>query len=45
MRFVKEAGAEAVKVEGGERRMELIARLVEAEIPVMGAYRPYAAVA
>jgi 3-methyl-2-oxobutanoate hydroxymethyltransferase len=36
MRFVKEAGAEAVKVEGGERRMELISRLVEAEIPVMG---------
>jgi 3-methyl-2-oxobutanoate hydroxymethyltransferase len=36
IRFVKEAGAEAVKVEGGERRMELIARLVEAEIPVMG---------
>ena len=36
MRFVKEAGAEAVKVEGGERRIELIARLVEAEIPVMG---------
>jgi 3-methyl-2-oxobutanoate hydroxymethyltransferase len=36
VRFVKEAGAEAVKVEGGERRMELIARLVDAEIPVMG---------
>jgi 3-methyl-2-oxobutanoate hydroxymethyltransferase len=36
LRFVKEAGAEAVKVEGGERRMELIAQLVEAEIPVMG---------
>jgi 3-methyl-2-oxobutanoate hydroxymethyltransferase len=36
MRFVKEAGAEAVKIEGGERRMELIARLTEAEIPVMG---------
>jgi 3-methyl-2-oxobutanoate hydroxymethyltransferase len=36
VRFVKEAGAEAVKIEGGERRMELIARLVEAEIPVMG---------
>jgi 3-methyl-2-oxobutanoate hydroxymethyltransferase len=36
LRFVKEAGAEAVKVEGGERRVELIARLVEAEIPVMG---------
>jgi 3-methyl-2-oxobutanoate hydroxymethyltransferase len=36
MRFIKEAGAEAVKVEGGERRLELIARLTEAEIPVMG---------
>ncbi len=36
VRFVKEAGAEAVKIEGGERRIELIARLVEAEIPVMG---------
>ena len=36
VRFVKEAGAEAVKVEGGERRMDLIARIVDAEIPVMG---------
>ena len=36
MRFVKDAGAEAVKVEGGERRLELIVRLTEAEIPVMG---------
>jgi 3-methyl-2-oxobutanoate hydroxymethyltransferase len=36
MRFVKESGAEAVKIEGGERRLELIARLTEAEIPVMG---------
>ena len=36
MRLVKEGGAEAVKVEGGERRLELIHRLVEAEIPVMG---------
>ena len=36
VRFVKEAGAEAVKVEGGERRLELIARLTESEIPVMG---------
>ncbi len=36
VRFVKEAGAEAIKVEGGERRMEMIARLVDAEIPVMG---------
>ena len=36
IRLVKEGGAEAVKVEGGERRLELISRLVEAEIPVMG---------
>ena len=36
VRFIKGAGAEAVKIEGGERRMELIAQLVEAEIPVMG---------
>ncbi len=35
VRLVKEGGAEAVKVEGGERRIELIARLAEAEIPVM----------
>jgi 3-methyl-2-oxobutanoate hydroxymethyltransferase len=35
IRFVKDGGAEAVKVEGGERRLELIARLVDAEIPVM----------
>ena len=36
VRLVKEAGAAAVKIEGGERRLELIARLVDAEIPVMG---------
>ena len=36
VRLVKEGGADAVKVEGGERRIELISRLVEAEIPVMG---------
>src|SRR5450755_93806 len=35
VRFVKEAGAEAVKIEGGERRLEIIVRLTEAEIPVM----------
>jgi len=34
IRCVKEAGAEAVKVEGGERRLEIITRLVEAEVPV-----------
>jgi 3-methyl-2-oxobutanoate hydroxymethyltransferase len=36
LRLVKEGGAAAVKLEGGERRLELIARMVEAEIPVMG---------
>ncbi len=36
IRLVKEGGAEAVKLEGGERRIELIARLIDAEIPVMG---------
>lgn len=35
-RFVKEAGAEMVKVEGGEKRVELIRRIIEAEIPVAG---------
>jgi len=36
MRFVKEAGAEAVKVEGGMSRAALVRRLTDAEIPVMG---------
>ena len=35
-RFVKEAGAEAVKIEGGQKRAELIHRLRDAELPVMG---------
>src|SRR5437762_1814966 len=35
-RLVKEAGAEAVKIEGGEKRAPLIRRIVEAEIPVAG---------
>ena len=35
VRFLKEAGAEAVKVEGGEKRLELIHKLVENDIPVM----------
>ncbi len=36
IRFVKEGGAEAVKLEGGKKRAPSIRRLVEAEIPVMG---------
>ena len=35
-RFVKEGGAEVVKVEGGEKRAELIRRIIDAEIPVAG---------
>ena len=36
VRFVKEAGAQAVKIEGGASRVELIDRLTSAEIPVIG---------
>jgi 3-methyl-2-oxobutanoate hydroxymethyltransferase len=36
IRFLKEGGAEAVKLEGGRKRAELIQALVQAEIPVMG---------
>ncbi len=36
LRFVKEAGAEAVKLEGGANRATLVERLTDAEIPVMG---------
>ena len=35
-RFVKEAGAESVKIEGGEKRADLIRRIIDAEIPVTG---------
>jgi 3-methyl-2-oxobutanoate hydroxymethyltransferase len=34
-RFIKD-GAEAVKIEGGEKRSQLVERLVDAEIPVVG---------
>ena len=35
-RFVKEGGAEMVKVEGGEKRADLIRKIIDAEIPVAG---------
>jgi 3-methyl-2-oxobutanoate hydroxymethyltransferase len=35
-RFFKEAGAQAVKLEGGAGRLELVKRLTDAEMPVMG---------
>jgi 3-methyl-2-oxobutanoate hydroxymethyltransferase len=35
-RFVKEGGAEVVKIEGGEKRAELIRQITDAEIPVAG---------
>jgi len=35
-RFLKEGGAEAVKIEGGEKRADMIRRIIDAEIPVAG---------
>lgn len=35
-RFLKEAGAKAVKLEGGGRVVELVSKMTEAGIPVMG---------
>jgi 3-methyl-2-oxobutanoate hydroxymethyltransferase len=35
-RFLKEGGAEIVKIEGGEKRAELVRRVIEAEVPVAG---------
>ena len=35
-RLVREGGAEAVKLEGGRTRAEVVRAIVEAEIPVMG---------
>ncbi|MCX6555129.1 MAG: 3-methyl-2-oxobutanoate hydroxymethyltransferase [Candidatus Aminicenantes bacterium] len=35
-RFIKEGGAEAVKLEGGRKRFRTIEALLNAEIPVMG---------
>jgi 3-methyl-2-oxobutanoate hydroxymethyltransferase len=36
LRLVKEGGAEAVKLEGGRKRADLVKRLVDEEIAVMG---------
>ncbi|HEV8487618.1 MAG TPA: 3-methyl-2-oxobutanoate hydroxymethyltransferase [Blastocatellia bacterium] len=36
IRFVKEGGADAVKIEGGSRRSHLAKAIVDAEIPLMG---------
>ena len=35
-RFIQEGKVDAVKIEGGKKRVETIEKLVEAEIPVMG---------
>ena len=36
VRFVKDGGAEAVKIEGGAVRLPLVHRILDAEIPVVG---------
>ena len=36
IRFVKDAGAQAVKIEGGSTRASLVRRLTAAEVPVVG---------
>lgn len=36
LRFIKQGGAEAVKIEGGRRRAALVEQLTLAEIPVVG---------
>ena len=36
LRLIKEGGAEAVKLEGGQKRVPLVERLVDEEIAVMG---------
>jgi len=36
LRFVKESGAEGVKLEGGRKRLETIKAILNAEIPVLG---------
>jgi 3-methyl-2-oxobutanoate hydroxymethyltransferase len=36
VRFLKDGGAEAVKIEGGAKRADLVSRILDAEVPVMG---------
>ncbi len=36
LRLVREGGAQAVKLEGGARRAELVAAIVDAQVPVLG---------
>jgi len=36
VRFIKDAGAQAVKIEGGTARADLVRRLTDAEVPVVG---------
>ena len=36
VRFMKDGGAEAVKIEGGEKRVGLVHRVIDAEVPVVG---------
>lgn len=36
LRFIRDAGAQAVKIEGGQNRAGLVRRLTDAEIPVCG---------
>ncbi|MBV9074762.1 MAG: 3-methyl-2-oxobutanoate hydroxymethyltransferase [Acidobacteria bacterium] len=35
-RFLKDGGAEAVKIEGGQKRVPLVHSMLDAEVPVMG---------
>src|SRR3954453_6601561 len=36
LRLIKEGGAEAIKLEGGHKRVQLVKRLVDEEVAVMG---------
>lgn len=35
-RFIQEAGAQAVKLEGGQERVDVVKAIIDAQIPVMG---------